>query len=74
MTEEKQIGFLEEDNGHKSTMRAMCFTSLIAAIIFGGLTIYLQDKGSGLYITTMFLIGAFAPKYLQKFVESKNLK
>ncbi len=73
-------GFFAEDNGTKSSMRLMCFTSLIAAIVFGTLTINISsmksdkdavrpDTSTGIYITFSFLLGAFAPKALQKFAE-----
>ncbi len=49
-------------------MRLMGFTALIAAIIFGALTILGAGKGpEGIYITIGFLIAAFAPKAHQKF-------
>jgi hypothetical protein len=65
-------GFFKEDNGHKSSMRLMCFTSLIASIIFGLIAIMHGGSGSeGIYITFGFLLGAFAPKAVQKFAEAK---
>lgn len=65
-------GFFQEDNGHKSSMRLMCFTSLIASIIFGLMSILLGGRGAeGIYITFGFLLGAFAPKAVQKFAETK---
>ena len=68
-------GYLEDDNGNRSEMRLMCLISLTAAIAFGGMTLILKDVGpNGLYITFAFLLGAFCPKYLQKFIESKNIK
>lgn len=71
-------GFFQEDNGTHSLMRVMCFVSLLAAIAFGTLTILLSASGksadagtNGIYITFGFLIGAFAPKAVQKFAEQK---
>ena len=68
-------GFFSEDNGNKSSMRLMSFVALIAAIIFGGLTILTDsDKSNntdGIYITFGFLLAAFAPKAVQKFAEEK---
>ena len=67
-------GFLEEDNGNKSGMRLMCFMSLFASVFFGGVTLYTltgEMAQIGVVITLVFLVGAFAPKGLQKIVESK---
>ncbi len=58
----------QEDNGKYSTMRAMSFIALIAAIVFGTITITSNDS-EGKYITTTFLVAAFAPKAVQKFAE-----
>lgn len=60
--------FLQEDNGHYSAMRAMSFIALIAAIVFGTVTITSKNS-DGKYITTSFLVAAFAPKAVQKFAE-----
>jgi len=49
-------------------MRAMSFIALIAAIVFGAITITSNDS-EGKYITTAFLVTAFAPKAVQKFAE-----
>ena len=59
---------IQEDNGKYSTMRAMSFIALIAAIVFGAITITSKDS-EGKYITTAFLVAAFAPKAVQKFAE-----
>ncbi len=66
-------GFLEEEPGRKSAMRAMSFISIIASIVFGLITINapLANQGNGLFLATLFLLGAFAPKSLQKFAETK---
>lgn len=49
-------------------MRAMSLLSLFASFYFSFLTINL-DSEIGLYIVSMFVIGAFAPKVVQKYVE-----
>lgn len=58
----------QEDNRKYSTMRAMSFIALIAAIVFGAMTITSKDS-DGKYMTTVFLVAAFAPKAVQKFAE-----
>ena len=63
-------GFLEEAPGDKSSMRLMCFLSLLAAIGFGFLEV--KAAASFPYVTTMFIVGAFAPKSVQKFAEKKT--
>lgn len=67
-------GFLEEEPGRKSAMRAMSLCALAAAIVFGALTLLhpeASEGDNGIYITFSFLIAAFAPKALQKYVEQK---
>ena len=66
------VGFFQENNGNYSSMRLMSFVSLMAAIGFGIITI-LRGEPEGTYITFGFLIGAFAPKAVQKFAE-QNLE
>ena len=65
-------GFLEEEPGRKSAMRAMSIIALIASITFGFITLLYPtaDKQSGVFITFGFLLAAFAPKALQKFAET----
>jgi hypothetical protein len=58
----------QDDNQKYSTMRAMSFIALIAAIVFGAMTMTSKDS-EGKYITTAFLVAAFAPKAVQKFAE-----
>jgi hypothetical protein len=60
--------FFQENNGQYSAMRAMSFMALIAAIAFGAITIT-SNNSDGKYITTSFLVAAFAPKAIQKFAE-----
>jgi len=68
-------GYFQEANGTNSSMRLMCFISLLASILFGALTIYLgttaHPSSDGIIITFGFLVGAFAPKAVQKFAEEK---
>ena len=69
----KQNGYLTDDEGHPSSMRLMGMVALMAATAFGILTLLdgAADDYNGLYLTTAFLLGAFAPKALQKFAERK---
>ncbi|MEG4939480.1 hypothetical protein [Microcoleus sp. F4-D5] len=60
--------YFQEYNGKYSTMRAMSFTVLIAAIVFGAITIT-SNNSEGKYITTAFFVAAFAPKAVQRFAE-----
>ncbi|HEY9302329.1 MAG TPA: hypothetical protein VIQ31_39405 [Phormidium sp.] len=60
--------FLQGNNGKYSTMRAMSFIALIAAIVFGAITITSNDP-DGKEITMAFLVAAFAPKAVQRFAE-----
>ena len=54
-------------------MRLMSFLSLLAAIIFGVLTVLVKEVNgnNGIFIGFGFLLAAFAPKALQKFAETK---
>lgn len=65
---EELAEFFQEDSGKYSTMRVMSFIALIAAIVFGAMTMVNKDS-EGKYITTAFLVAAFAPKAVQKFAE-----
>jgi hypothetical protein len=52
-------------------MRLMSVVALAASIWFGWLTINDTNPttDAGLYITSAFLLAAFAPKSLDKFIE-----
>ena len=70
------VGFFEESSGNRSSMRLMSFIALIAAIIFGILSVNKSGQNqnqnkddTGIYITFGFLLAALAPKALQKFAE-----
>ena len=73
----RKIGFFQEDNGNYSSMRLMSFISLIASTVFGYLTLKMSivhvtsNSDVGLYLTFGFLLAAFAPKAVQKFIENK---
>jgi len=66
-------GFLEEEPGRKSAMRAMSIIALVSSIAFALITLLnpSADQQSGIFITFGFLLAAFAPKALQKFSETK---
>ncbi|MCU0543914.1 MAG: hypothetical protein MUE44_17335 [Oscillatoriaceae cyanobacterium Prado104] len=65
----KELAEIFQDDDRKySTMRAMSFIALIAAIVFGGLGMTDKDSDAK-YFTTVFLVAAFAPKAVQKFAE-----
>jgi hypothetical protein len=64
----KLAEILQGNNGKYSTMRAMSFIALIAAIVFGAITITNNDP-DGTEITIAFLVAAFAPKAVQRFAE-----
>lgn len=67
-------GFLEEEPGRKSSMRAMSFVALFASIMFGVISLLFSSSDAqqtGIFLTFGFLLAAFAPKALQKFAETK---
>lgn len=66
------VGYFQEDNGNKSSMRLMSFTALMSSIGFGLITtLGVGSRSEGIYITFGFLLAAFAPKALRKFAETK---
>ena len=66
-----KVKYLEDDNGNPSSIRLMSFLALFASIVFGLLTILREQASDGIYVTTAFLLAAFAPKTLQKYAEKK---
>lgn len=66
----ERVGFFEEKKGVYSSMRLMSFISLLAAMGLAGLTIYTNNQ-DGIVLSFGFLLGAFAPKAVQKFAEQK---
>jgi hypothetical protein len=68
---ESEVGFFEDDKGNRSCMRLMSITALLAAIVFGMVTLLSPAAADqGTMITFGFLLSAFAPKALQKFAET----
>lgn len=69
---QNKAGLLTDDQGKRSMMRLMSFIALIASIWFAWMTLTDSNTTSneGVYITTAFLLAAFAPKALQKFIEN----
>lgn len=67
----KPVGLLTDDDGNRSSMRLMSFIALIASIGFGWIAIGCSSANSdvGIYITSVFVLAAFAPKALQKYIE-----
>ncbi|MFA5716030.1 MAG: hypothetical protein WC998_09830 [Candidatus Paceibacterota bacterium] len=77
--EKKRIGFFEEEEGAKSSMRLMSFSVylLLAMVDFMILRFsYYNDNAYDMWFTVfmiginlIFLIAIFYPKYLQKIIE-----
>jgi hypothetical protein len=61
---------LSDGAGKPSAGRLMAFLSLFASVWFGYMTIAAGGGESGLYITSLFALMAFAPKALEKFIET----
>jgi len=68
-TDSSKTGMFEEEPGQTSSMRVMCFISLLAAI--GAAYMEIKAGVPFPYTTTMFLGGAFGGKTAQKFAERK---
>lgn len=64
-------GFMQDDQGNNSTMRAMSIVALIASLATGAYVVITNpaDSTTGLYVFTAYLLGAFVPKAVQKFAE-----
>jgi hypothetical protein len=72
MNEKKDIvGFFHEEKNVRSMMRLLSFISVLAAVLSGGMTIALKAGTVGLWVTALFLVGAFVPKAFQKVVENR---
>lgn len=71
LEDNRNVGYLTDDNGNKSEVRVMSVFAFIAAI-FTQVFIFFkppEDYFIGIYIFTAWLIAAFAPKVIQKFAE-----
>ena len=67
-----KIGYFEEEEGVKSSMRLMSFISLLTAIVISIISVINNQLDSNILILiSSFIVGAFAPKSVQKFAENK---
>jgi len=65
-----KIGFFEESENVKSSMRLYSFIALLAAIAMCFYAMASNQLDANVITTvSMFLIAAFAPKTVQKFAE-----
>lgn len=68
-----KTGFFEEQPDVKSSMRLNSFVALCAAIALAGFSISTkQVDANTIALISVFVVGAFAPKAVQKFAEQKN--
>ncbi len=81
MGENKNNSYLQDNNGNYSSLRLMSIISLIASILFGIITIYIElntfgkSSDTSKYITLFFMINSTCPKLIQKYIEMKlNIK
>ena len=67
--------FLEERPGVKSTMRLMSFISLVNGSAMSWYALITGQINMNLIVLiSLFVVGAFVPKALQKYAENLNLK
>lgn len=68
----RKTGLLTDDQGKNSMMRFMSLLALVGSFCFGWIAITDSNctSNEGVYLTTVFLLSAFAPKALQKFIEN----
>ena len=70
-----RAGLFEDDEGNFSSMRVMSFISIFAAIGYSIMTFSVTSETSietRKYVISAFLIGAFLPKVIQKYVEKNS--
>ena len=58
--------------GKISAIRVMSFIALLGALTFAYMTVSGNGGNDGSIITLQFLVAAFAPKAIQRFVEVKK--
>jgi hypothetical protein len=70
----KSIGFFQEDNGSRSMVRLITFIGFMAAIGFGVRASLkpVDQAGSDLQLTVIFLTASITGKVGQKFAEKKD--
>ena len=76
---EKQAKLFEDSMGNKSEMRVMCMFSMVTAIVLAIIMVFCVATSPGLFTTNvmtffifldgLFIVGAFAPKAIQKVFE-----
>jgi len=73
----QKIGFFQEENGKKSLMRLMSLLSLLfsffitSLIVFGAIFYKVVIGYWMIVLIGFFVVGAFAPKAIQRFAERK---
>ncbi len=76
---EKQVKIFEDDMGNKSGMRVMCMFSMVTAIVLAIIMVLCVATSPESFSTNvmtfllildgLFIVGAFAPKAIQKVFE-----
>lgn len=70
-TQKRLKGWLTDDEGNPSSIRLLSVASFGAAVAFGAM-IAIGDVGTDrLELVIYFIVGAFAPKAVQKFAEKR---
>ena len=65
-----KTGFFEEAPGVKSSIRLQSFVALLAGIGISAFAIGTKQLDANVIaLVTMFIVGAFTPKVVQKFAE-----
>ena len=65
-----KIGYFEEAEGVKSSMRLMCFIALVTGILLSFFIIWQKQLDvNSITLITIWVVAAFAPKAVQKYAE-----